>query len=108
MKKQSIIAQGHCGLTVELNLMDQYAISHAVERYDKYLEAKKVHEEWAERRNKEKVWNMEREARKEWEIANPEPEFIQPTWEEELKPIYTFLRKLILPEGSKATVFDEE
>ena len=40
MKKQSIIAQGHCGLTVELNLMDQYAINHAVERYDKYLEDK--------------------------------------------------------------------
>lgn len=108
MKKQSIIAQGHCGLTVELNPMDQYAINQVVETYDKYLEDKKRHEEWQELRRKDNVWNMDKEVRKTWDAEHPEPEFLQPNWDEELKPVYTFLRKLTLPNGIKATVFDEE
>lgn len=108
MKTKPIITEAHCGITVELNIFDQYVLAHAVERYDTYLEQMKQHEAWVESRNKAKVWSMEKDARNEWEANNPEPVFNQIDWVEEVKPVYTFLRKLALQPEYKPTVFEEE
>lgn len=108
MKKSEIIGQGHCGLTIELNLMDQYAITHAVERMEEHNKINAEHEAWIRKKNGAHIWNMEKEDRAKWEAENPEPMMDHWDWEEEMLPIYTFLKKLRLPEGSEATVFNEE
>ena len=109
MKKQNIIAEGHCGLTVTLNLMDQYAITHAVERMEQHQAEKAAHDEWAEKRREER-WSrkLTSEEAAAWDAQNPEPTVDQWNWEEEMLPIYTFLKKLTLPKGSEATVFNPE
>jgi len=109
MKKQNIIAEGHCGLTVTLNLMDQYAITHAVERMEQHQAQEAAHKEWYEKRKVER-WDrkLSTEEARAWDAQNPEPTVDQWNWEEEMLPIYTFLKKLTLPKGSEATVFDPE
>ena len=109
MKKQNIVTEGHCGLTVTLNLMDQYAITHAVERMEQHQAQEAAHKEWCEKRRVER-WNrnLSTEEIQAWDAKNPEPTCQQWVWEEEMLPIYTFLKKLTLPKGSEATVFSPE
>ena len=101
MQKKPIVGEGHCGLTVTLNIADQYEITHLVERLDWYYAQRNLLETWHKKRNA-----MKWEERKEWEEANPRPE--EPvTPFEELEKAYFFLRKLTLAKSSKATVFSE-
>ena len=102
MQKKPILGEGHCGLTVDLNIADQYEITHLVERLDWYYQQRNELQAWQEKRS-----NLKWEERKAWEEANPRPEDPMMPFEE-LEKAYAFLRKLTLNKSSKATVFDPE
>lgn len=108
MKKKEIIGEGHCGLTIELNLMDQYALTHAVERMEEHNRIVAEHDAWSQKKSEE-FYQLSTEEKNDWLKQNPEPQSDYSwSWPDEILPIYTFLKKLILPKCDKATVFDEE
>lgn len=106
MKKKEIIGEGHCGLTIELNLMDQYAITQAIERMEEHNRILAEHDAWVEKKNNAHFHSFEE--KEDWLKQNPEPMLDTWSWPDEMLPIYTFLKKLILPKCAKATVFDKE
>ena len=102
MQKQPIVGEGHCGLTVTLNIADQYEITHLVEVLAYYEHQRNELQAWQEKRNA-----MKWEECKEWEKGNPRPK--DPGFPyAELQRAFVFLSKLALTEASKATVFDPE
>jgi phosphatidylserine/phosphatidylglycerophosphate/cardiolipin synthase-like enzyme len=102
MQKKPIVGEGHCGLTVTLNIADQYEITHLVDRLVKYYEQRDAYLAWTQKRG-----SLNWEERKTWEQENPRPE--EPVFaHEELEKAFVFLRKLALDKSSKATVFELE
>lgn len=73
---------GHCGITVQLNSMDQYALNHLKEYFEDYLHALET-------------------AKAE---GTPEPE--EP--EEAIQNCIIFLKKLSLDNKFLPTVFEED
>lgn len=108
MKTTEIIGEGHCGLTVELNLMDQYAVNHVIERKEAHDKQVAEHKEWESKKSAAINWKTPQEERNAWHEANPEPELEQWSWEDEMAPIFVFLKKLALSTRSMATIFEEE
>lgn len=82
MKCKEIRDYGHCGITVQLNSMDQYALGHLVERFEDYLHALETSK------------------------AEGTPEPVEP--EEEIKMCIIFLKKLSLENKFLPTVFEED
>ena len=69
MKLKTIKAVGNCGVSVELNIMDQYEITHLVERIDWHNSQMKEYTAYKEERSK-----ISWDARKEWDASHLEPE----------------------------------
>lgn len=108
MKTKELTCVGHCGIQIELNLMDQYELTHTVDRINAYFDRKRAWEDYRERRNHERPWN-DKDAGAKWDAENPEPECPKPTnCDEELQILGIFLRKIILKDVQKSTIFDEE
>lgn len=107
MKTQNITGEGHCGIQVTLNVLDQYAITHAVERIKSHKEQMRTRTAWQNKKEADKVWKMDKEDKDNWMNQNPMPAEDQFDWEEEIIPILNFLNKLTLTEDDRATVFDE-
>ena len=91
MKLDELKTWGHAGIKVTLNIMDQFAITHMVERIESYFESKKEFEE--QRDNFENLENG----------LVPIPVI-----DEELKMVLIFLKKLALSENLVPTVFEEQ
>lgn len=89
MELKELQVWGHAGIKVTLNIMDQFAITHIVERIESYFETKK---EFEERDNFENLENG----------LVPIPVI-----DEELKMVLIFLKKLALSENMVPTVFEE-
>lgn len=99
MKLQNIEATGYCGVQITLNLMDQYELTHAVERYDdlqKRLEAYRAYQALSYHEQEEFRQNNERP------VAPKIDEL-----EDIANLVMIFLRKLCLNGGDKATVFED-
>lgn len=107
MKTQNITGEGHCGIQVTLNVLDQYAITHTVERIKSHKEQISALTAWKNKKQEDKVWEMEKKDRDNWLNQNPMPIEEHFDWEEEIIPILNFLNKLTLTEDDRATVFDE-
>lgn len=90
MKLDELKTWGHAGIKVTLNIMDQFEITHMVERIESYFETKK---EFEERDNFENLENG----------LVPIPVI-----DEELKMVLIFLKKLALSENLEPTVFEEQ
>ena len=89
MKTKERQSYGHSGLTVELNLMDQYELTHLAERLAWH---KSVNEEF-----------------ENWKNNPVDPMPSEPSFPaEEIDKMLVFLNKLSLTSTSKATVFDIE
>ena len=91
MELKELQVWGHAGIKVTLNIMDQYSITHMVERIESYFKSKKEFEE--QRDNFENLENG----------LVPVPVI-----DEELKMILIFLKKLALSENMVSTVFEEQ
>lgn len=91
MELKELQVWGHAGIKVTLNIMDQYSITHMVERIENYFKSKKEFEE--QRDNFENLENG----------LVPVPVI-----DEELKMILIFLKKLALSENMVSTVFEEQ
>ena len=79
METKEIRSYGHCGITVHLNSMDQYAVNHLVERFEYYLHALETAK------------------------AEGTPEPVEP--EEEIEMCLIFLRKLALKPNYLPDIF---
>lgn len=100
MKLKNLETMGHCGVQVTLNLMDQYELTHTVERYDelqKRLEAYRAYQALSYHEQEEFRQNNERP------VAPKIDEL-----EDITNLVMIFLRKLCLNGSDKATVFEEE
>lgn len=100
MKLKNLETMGHCGIEVRLNLMDQYEITHTVERYNDLCDRLEAYRQYQALSYHEQEEFRENNARP---IA-PKIEEL----EEITNHVMIFLRKLILIGGDKATVFEEE
>lgn len=107
MKLTELRAEGHCGIQINLNVMDQYEITHAVERMELHNRQEEEHREWKKLHDQAGLWKASKEERDVWFVSHPEPVVDLWDWKEEMAPIYVFLRKLVLNGDSKPTVFDE-
>lgn len=100
MKLKNLETMGHCGVQITLNLMDQYAISHTVERYEDLQHRLSTYREFHELSYSEQKDFCETHERP----VAPRIEEL----EEITNYVMIFLRKLVLNGGDKATVFEEE
>ena len=120
MKTKEIIAEGICGMHVDLNVLDQHAVTAVVNTYDRYLEKKAAHDEWynghyddalrvqvnSETGEKTELWK-----KYDWEEYRkyyPEPEKPDYNFEKTVKTVMIFLRKLCIKSDEKATIFETE
>lgn len=108
MTTKDILATGKCGLQINLNLMDMYELSHLVKRWEDYIQTRDTYEEWSRLKDNAGYWRMSDEDKNTWNAQNPEPCYCVPNFFEEVAPVLVFLRKLSIPDGEKATVFEEE
>lgn len=107
MKTKEIIAQGHCGIDVTLNVMDQYAITHVANRLEEYFQKEEAYADYIKLRNRERPWGSEnKEKALAWDNEHPEPERVQLDLKDEVQTILKFLKKLTLNSESMPTVFD--
>ena len=102
MKINSIIGTGSCGLEIRLNIADQFVLTHTIERIEEEYKKKEIREAWDRA-----YWDCPRESREEWKEKNPRPEEGRIP-EEEYHKLFIFCKKLILADGCKDTIFDEE
>lgn len=98
MKLQNIEATGHCGISIELNLLDQLQVSMLVTNYS----------ELKDRLTKYQAYNaLSYEERmafpKEQRPYAPKIEELEEIAETAMK----FLKKLVLDDSEKATVFED-
>ena len=101
MKLKNLETMGHCGVQVTLNLMDQYELTHTVERYDelqKRLEAYRAYQALS--------YHEQEELRKN-KVERPVAPKIDEL-EDITNLVMIFLRKLCFNGGDKATMFEEE
>ena len=102
MKIFDIYSSGISGVEIRLNLADLMVLSHTIERIQAEIDKRNAREAWDSA-----YWDCPRESREEWKAKNPAPECSRIP-EEEYKNLFTFCKKLILKDGSKPTIFDED
>ena len=102
MKINNIIGTGSCGVEIRLNIADQFVLTHTIERIEEENKRKEQYDNW-----QKALWEIPVAERDDWKKRNPRPEAPNVP-EEEYKMLFTFCKKLVLKDGCKATIFDEE
>lgn len=103
MKTQNVTAMGHCGIKIDLNLLDQYEVQHTLDRWEDLRAKKCANEEW-----RKKYYAQPYDERREWANQNEEPKNPEIDFFEEIKPIINFFKKIAFQPTEAATIFDEE
>lgn len=100
MKLNNIEATGHCGIQVVLNVMDQYEVSHLVNRYADIQSRMAEYKAYCNLSYEERC-KYARENGKE-RIQAPKIEELEEICETAMK----FMRKLMLSDEIKANIFE--
>ena len=102
METREIKNLGHSGIDVKLNLMDQYEITHTVERVEQTVKELERARSYM-RDNKMHTTIVDGEAMLEITIDDE----VMRSIIEDMQHVLIFLRKLAFSDGAKATVFEE-
>jgi len=113
MKKQNIIAEGHCGITVELSIVDQYKLTEELAIIDLAEAETKASANWEnarnEARNKGADWKEREQLAKAYVEANPAP--VPTITPDRLnlahQNIVKLARKLALEGERRSNIFDD-
>lgn len=114
MKKNNIIAEGNCGLTIELTIIDQYRLSDELTVVDTHDAECNAEAAWEQ--NKEEYaksgegWEEKNKLRRAFEEANPRPKpTITPDrLNQAHENILKFVRKFALDGDRTSNIFAEE
>ena len=119
MKTNIITGEGVCGLQINLNILDMHEITILVEKYQRHMAEQEVHDTWrqgqyddAKRIQKDPETGEETVLWKkyDWDAYKaiyPEPEVTPFDFENEMAIVMRFLKKCIIEDSAKPSVFDE-
>lgn len=111
MKKQNIIAEGNCGLTIELTIVDQYRLTDELAVIDTHKAECDAEQEWEQKRNEAEKpgenWEARNKLRRAFEEANPRPRPTIPLdrLNQAYENILKFVRKFALEGDRVSNIF---
>lgn len=114
MKTNILIAEANCGITVELNIVDQYRLTDELAIIDTHKAECDAEEAWEQKRNEAEKpgenWEERNKLRRAFEEANPRPKpTITPDrLNQAHENILKFVRKFALDGDRTSNIFAEE
>mgnify|MGYP007013888074 CR=1 FL=1 len=114
MKKQSIIAEATCGITITMETIDQYRLTDEIAIIDANKAFTDKLNEWEKNKNDAgksgENWEDKNRLKREFEESNPRPEptITSDRLNQAYENILTFARKFAIDDMRVSNIFENE